>query len=159
MGFMARRITHVAAIGALLLAGCGSSQPAALPPDCTDEPASIVRSLARAPATVTLSAGTPLSRCVRLAAHRDGDLQALGVTLTRAADLLRTSARTDAAAALQLGYLVGAARRGAAQTPGLAAQLARRLEQVASLGAGAGAAAEAPRAELQRGIRLGEAAG
>ena len=82
-------------------------------------------------------------------------LPALGVTLTRAADGLREVAIADPAAALRLGYLVGAVRRGAAQTPGIAAQLARRLEQLAS----AGIVAEAPRRELQHGVRLGEASG
>ena len=152
---MSGRSAYLAVILALPLAGCGSSEPDALPLACSAEPASIVRALQRAPAAVTLSDGTPLSRCVRIAAQRDGDLQALGVTLTRAADELRPVARTDASAALRLGYLVGAARRGAAQTPGLATQLARRLEQVATLGAGT----EAPRRELRRGIGLGEAGG
>ena len=49
----------------------------------------------------------------------------------RVADDLRVAARADPRAAQRLGYLVGAARRGAAKTPGLAAQLARRIEQTA----------------------------
>ena len=152
---MAGRRAQVAAIGALLLAGCGSSEPDAVPAACLGEPASIARALERAPASVQLEDGTRLSRCVRLAAARDGDLATLGVTLTAVADELRASAATDDGDALRLGYLVGAVRRGAQQTPGVAAQLARRIEQAATLGDGDPGA----RAALARGIRLGEASG
>jgi len=149
---MAGRGAQVAGIAAVLVAGCGSSGPAPLPSACTDGP-SILAALERAPAHVRLADGTSLARCVRLAAAREGDLQELGVRLTEVADELRASAATDRDAALRLGYLVGAARRGAAQTPGVAAQLARRVEQAAAVaGPRAGAA-------LRRGIELGEADG
>ena len=121
----------MAAVGAFLVAGCASSDPAPTPAACLDERA-ITTALARAPDRVRLPDGSPLSRCVRLAAHRDGDLQALGATLTRIADGLRGAAGSDPQATGRLGYLVGAARRGAARTPGLAAQLARRLGLTAS---------------------------
>jgi hypothetical protein len=146
----------VAAIGALFVAGCGSSEREALPVACLGQPATISRALQRAPARVTLAGGTPLSRCVRVAAHRDGDLQELGVSLTRVADDLRPSAETDAGSALRLGYLVGAVRRGARQTPGVAAQLARRVEQASALGTEAPPASQAA---WQRGVGLGEASG
>ncbi|HEV7805106.1 MAG TPA: hypothetical protein VGO80_04765 [Solirubrobacteraceae bacterium] len=152
---MPGRSAHLAVILALTLAACGSSEPAAVPLACAGEPSSIVRALDAAPGAVALSDGTRLSRCVRLAAHRDGDMQSLGLALTRAVDGLRDAAAADPVAALRLGYLVGAVRRGAAQTPGLAAQLARRLEQLASFGI----VADAPLLELRRGIRLGEARG
>ena len=155
MGCMPGRSAQPVVILALAAAGCGSSEPAPVPLACTGEAATIARALERAPADVTLADGTRLSRCVRLAAHRDGDLQTLGLTFTQTADALRARAETDPVAALRLGYLVGAVRRGAAQTPGLAAQLARRLEQLASVGTGA----NAPQRELQEGIRLGEAGG
>ncbi|MEJ7797264.1 MAG: hypothetical protein WKF42_02100 [Solirubrobacteraceae bacterium] len=151
---MARPRAHVTAISALLLAGCASADPDPLPAACLDEPAAITRALARAPAPVTLADGTRLSRCVSLAGS-DADLQALGVSLTRVADGLRARAGADHAAALRLGYLVGAVRRGAAATPGIAAQLARRVEQAA------GPQIDEPRAraQLRRGVRLGEAGG
>ncbi len=145
------RCALVAGIVAVLVAGCGSSEPA-LPGACIDQPG-IVAALARAPDRVMLADGTSLSRCVRLAAARDGDLQSLGLALTAAAEYLRASAATDGDAALALGWLVGAVRRGARQTPGVAAQLARRVEQAATV-ANAGA-----RAALRRGIALGEAGG
>ncbi|MDX6718140.1 MAG: hypothetical protein QOJ63_394 [Solirubrobacteraceae bacterium] len=154
MGAMAGRRAHLAAIPALLLAGCESSGAAPLPAACLGEPAAIVRALERAPAAATLPDGTPLSRCVRLA-RGDGELQELGVSLMQVADGLRARAVADPVVALRLGYLVGAVRRGAAATPGIAAQLARRVEQAAALDdAGAGS-----RAALARGISLGEAGG
>jgi hypothetical protein len=155
MGAMPGRCAQLAVIPALLLAGCGSSE-GPTPLACIEvDPTPVVRALERAPAAVTLADGTPLSRCVRLAARSDGDLQQLGERLMRVADELRPRAAADPVAALRLGYLVGAVRRGAAQTPGVAANLARRLEQVAALDA----AAQRSRPELQRGIGLGEAGG
>ncbi|MFN2462265.1 MAG: hypothetical protein ABR591_16560, partial [Candidatus Velthaea sp.] len=82
------------------------------------------------------------SRCVSTAG--EGELQSLGLTFTRVADELRARAGRDGAAALQLGYLVGAVRRGAAATPGIAAQLARRVEQTAALDDAAGVRRTAP---------------
>jgi hypothetical protein len=152
---MPGRSAQLAVILALTLAGCGSSEPAELPLACTGEPSTIMRALEAAPGAVALSDGTRLSRCVRLAAHRDGDMQSLGLALTRTADGLRDAAAADPVAALRLGYLVGAVRRGAAQTPGLAAQFSRHLEQLASYGI----VGDAPLRELRRGMRLGEAAG
>jgi hypothetical protein len=151
---MAGRRSHVAAIGALLavVAGCGSSEREQVPAACLDRPATISQALERAPAKVTLADGTSLSRCVRLAAHRDGDLQALGVSLMRVADDLRVQTRTDTQAAVRLGYLIGAVRRGAAKTPGLAAQLARRIEQAAAFEQDDPVA----RGALLRGVMSGE---
>jgi len=156
MTAMAGRKAQVAAIGALLLAGCGSSEREQVPVACLGEPVAISRALERAPASVRLADGTSLSDCVRAAANRDGDLQTLGSSLTQVADDLSASAAMDAQTALRLGYLVGAVRRGALQTPGVAAQLARRVEQAASLDAGA---PPASLAAWQRGVGLGEAGG
>ena len=100
-----------------------------------------------------LDDGTPLSRCVHLAAARDGDLQTLGSTLMGVADDLHFQARANPQAALPLGYLIGAVRRGAAKTPGLAAQLARRMEQTAALDDATA------RGILLRGVMAGEDGG
>jgi hypothetical protein len=76
--------------------------------------------------------------------------------LTRAADHLAARARRDRAAAVALGYLVGAARRGAATTSGVHAELVRRLEQRAAFLEGS----ETPlRAALHRGLGAGQASG
>ena len=149
------RSAQPAVILALVLAGCGS-QDEMSPPACIEvDPAPVALALERVPAPVALPDGSSLSTCVRLLARSGSELQTLGGRLMRVADDLHAQAQDDPVAALRLGYLVGAVRRGAAQTPGLASNLARRIEQIAALDTG-GARSQA---QLARGIRLGEAAG
>jgi hypothetical protein len=136
----------------LAVAGC-SSQEEPVPAACTEDPQAIVTALRAAPRAVALADGTRLSRCVSNA-RSEADLQGLGVVLMRAADTLRLQAADDPAAALRLGYLAGAVRTGAGSaTSGIALQLARRVDQLAVLPDGAGAAATAA---LARGRRAGE---
>jgi hypothetical protein len=149
------RARAAVALGVLVLAGCGSQAPKPVPAACFGAPAPIVAALRRAPGPVTLTGATRLSDCVRLA-RSDSDLQGLGLSLTAVADQLRARASSDPAAALQLGYLAGAVHRGAATTPGLSAQLARRIEEEAAPDPGTTAAV---RAALARGGRLGRAGG
>jgi len=145
----------LAALGLLLLAGC-AEQRDRVPAACFAEPAAMVAALDQAPGAVALQDGTPLSRCVSTA-HSDGDLQSLGLTLIGAADALRADAGSDPAAALRLGYLAGAVHAGAARSRGsIAAQLARRVEQAATLAAQASPASVSA---LARGRRAGERAG
>jgi hypothetical protein len=156
---MPRRTAALLAAAALgtAAAGCRSGDPPRVDDACTGSPAAIERALARAPRPVALPSGTRLSECVA-DARTDADLQNAGLVLTRAADHLAARAqRGDAGAAVELGYLVGAARRGAARTNGIHAELAHRLESAARVladGDGAGAAAA-----LARGMRAGEATG
>ncbi len=141
---------------ALLLAGCSKQEPPTVPVSCFGAPAELMPALRQAPGAVVLEDGTPLSRCVSRA-RSDGDLQSLGIAFGRLADALSARARTDASAALQLGYLAGAVRAGARGAPGgLADQLARRVQQLATLGPGAGPEAVSA---LARGVRAGEASG
>lgn len=94
-----------------------------------------------------LADGASIAGCVERA-RNDGQLQDVGSALSTVADdLASRAAHGDAAAATQLGYLVGAARRGAARTNGVAAELVRRLEQ---------AGGEASPAPLASGLRAGE---
>jgi hypothetical protein len=130
-------------------AGCGSSVKS-LPPACSDGPAAIVRALAAAPAAVRLSDGTQLSDCVA-SAYDDGEVQQLGFSFTPAAE--RLAARRTPAAALQLGYLVGAVHRGAARTNGVQGELVRRIEATITF------ADPALLAAARRGVRAGEARG
>ncbi len=131
---MPRRIAALLALAALgAAAGCGSGDPPPLDAQCTVSPGVIERALARAPQPVTLSTGTRLSECVSHA-QSDAELQTAGAVLTRAADDLASRAqRGDAEAAVGLGYLVGAARRGAKRTAGIHAELAAPRRE---LGAG-----------------------
>lgn len=149
---MARRLA--AATIALALAGCGAEEER-LPAACLAEPATIVLALERAPAAVRLADGTRLSTCVRVA-RREGELQALGVSLTAAADILRMRAPTDPGAAIGLGYLAAAVRAGATSNQGLASELARRIENASALD---GRAPPAAHAALARGLRAGAASG
>jgi len=145
----------VAAILVLLLAGCATAQDDPVPAACLDEPATIVRALERAPGPVTLAGGTRLSTCVSRA-RADGDLQALGVSLTTVADTLRGRVASEPGAAVGLGYLAGAVRAGAAANEGLAAELARQIERATAL---AGDAPPATRAALARGLHAGGESG
>jgi hypothetical protein len=85
--------------------------------------------LARAPARAELD-GTPLSGCFTRGAEA-GDVQQVGAAFLSVAVELAAAARAepDGADALRLGYLIGAARRGAAGTQGIHDELMRRLQQ------------------------------
>jgi hypothetical protein len=110
------------------LAGCGDQ--AQLSVLCTEGQAPIARALRRAPGPVALADGTRLSQCV--ADARDiGELQSFGFIVTRLADRLADRAPTDGTSALRLGYLIGAARRGAQHGQGVPDELVHRLEATA----------------------------
>ena len=145
----------LALLAAASLAACGAAGDP-LDEACVSGPRAIERALARAPGPVTLPSGTRLSQCVSNA-RNDADLQTAGAVLTRAADHLSAQAATgDAEAALRLGYLVGAARRGAQRTAGIHAELQRHIERSAAVLDGKGARIAAA---LARGQRAGEATG
>lgn len=140
--------TGVVCVLALLgLAGCGERTPPSQA--CIQaQPADVLQALRHAPAHVALADGTPLSQCVRRTLD-DARLQALGATLTTAADTLAQRMRTSDAAAFQLGFLIGATDRGAAQAAGFQGDLADRI-------AGAAPPDGGPRrAQLMRGRAAG----
>ncbi len=141
-----------AALG-LLVAACSSEQPP-LPRDCLSSQQSIVAALRRAPAPVRLAGGTRLSTCVARA-DDDSEIQDVGAAYTGVAATLAQRAPRSDAAALQLGYLAGATRRGARHTNGLAAELVRRVEQAV----GIGGPPAARRAAYVRGLAAGARGG
>jgi hypothetical protein len=146
----------LALLAAASLAACGATGDPALDEACMSDPGAIEHALIRAPHPVTLPSGTRLSQCVSNA-RSDADLQTAGAVLTRAANHLSAQARTgDADAALRLGYLVGAARRGAKHTAGIHAELQRHIERSAAVLDGTGARIAAALAD---GQRAGEATG
>ena len=142
---MRRRCLLLGCVGVAWLGACGAGEESPLPASCTDRE-QVEAALAAAPEPVALEDGTRLSGCVRQA-ETSADLQNLGVTLTAVAEDLEG----DPARAAQLGYLIGAVRRGTADTSGVGAELARRLER-------SGAGSADPRA-LLRGLRAGEVSG
>jgi hypothetical protein len=149
---LARRPVAIVAGLAVVLAGCGGTPP--LPDSCAVSAGAFEHALAAAPGAVRLTDGTPISTCVARA--RDvQQLEQVGGLLTSEADHLAVRAVRDPTAALALGYLVGATRRGAAATNGVAAQLARRVDTAAAL-RGAGPASLAA---LHRGIVAGRGDG
>ncbi len=155
MATMPRRASRplgIVAGVALGLAGCGGTP--ALPVACTVSADAYDHALAAAPGPVRLTDGTPISTCVARARSTE-QLEQVGGLLSTEADRLAARAVADPAAALALGYLVGATRRGAAQTNGVAAELARRVETAAAL-RGAGAASLQA---LHRGIVAGQPGG
>jgi hypothetical protein len=144
-----RRIAAMALAAAL--AGCGSNHSEKLPAACIQGPGAVMKALAGAPGAVTID-GTPISRCF----NRDAagqDEQILGSNLLAAAQQLGDGARADpeGAAALRLGYLIGAAQRGSVRN-GLGAELTRRLQQEPAPSV---IASSAYRRGLRAGLRTG----
>lgn len=134
-------------------AACGRADPP-LPTTCTQGRAEIAAALRRAPAPVALDDGTTLSTCIERA-RRDADVQTVGGLFTQVGDELGSRADHSRLAAVQLGYLIGATRRGSRRTTGIHLELQRRLEQTVVL-------SHLPadsRAAFQRGLAAGEASG
>lgn len=146
------RLPCVAAVLVLTAAGCGGPGPTPIADGCTASAGGVVKALSEAPGRVVLEDGSPLSQCVSDGLD-DGELQTVGITFTRAAELLRVSARTDPRSALQLGYLVGVTQKGAMRTNGVMAELVRRIEVVA--GRTEESASPAAAQALERGLAAG----
>jgi hypothetical protein len=134
-----------------LLAGCGADRSESLPAACTGGPPAFTKALARAPGAVTIDGRTPISHCFNRGASGE-DVQIVGTMLLAVAQQLGDKARAgDDTAALRLGYLIGAARRGAKRN-GLGDEIVRRLEAETAVAA-------AQRAAYDRGLRAGSAEG
>ena len=107
---------------------CGDEEerPAAA---CTVSPDAVVSALRAAPGEVRVG-GVRLSSCLTEGSESD-DLQRVGTAYVEAAALLarRAARRPEGDAALRLGYLVGAVRRGGSRTDGVHSELIRRLDQ------------------------------
>ena len=111
--------------------GCGTEPRGGVPPECRRGEQAVREALSAAPAEVTLD-GTPLSAC--LADESDAaELADVGAAFVGAgSDLAAVAAeRPGSPEATQLGYLLGAARRGVRAHRGVNAELVRRLEQEA----------------------------
>jgi hypothetical protein len=111
-----------------LVAGCGRSQVDSTPVACLDGSSAYLAALGKAPGEVRLSGNTPISDC--LTENQDsGELAGVGEALVQTATKLDAEARAEPGgdASLQLGYLLGAVRRGAGDTEGIHTDLVRRL--------------------------------
>jgi hypothetical protein len=114
-------------VAAFAAAGCGK-QDDSTPVACREGADAYIAALAGAPNEVTLAGETAISDCLARN-QQGGDLAAVGTALVEAATKLNAEARAKpgADANLQLGYLLGAAQRGADRSEGIHADLIRRL--------------------------------
>ena len=122
------RFAIVAAFACLVLfVGCGSEDDST-PVACLEGPGAYERALVAAPGEVLLGGETPISECFTRN-QSTGDLTRVGEATIEAATDLNAAARAEPGgeAALQLGYLLGAAQRGAEESEGIHADLVRRL--------------------------------
>jgi hypothetical protein len=138
------------AIAAAFLSGCGGGDDPP-PAACSDGARTVLGALQRAPGTVALEDGTLISTCVRRSLGT-GEIQTLGFTYVAVANSELKLMRRSDAAAMQLGFLVGAVRRGANKTNGVQLELLRRLDQVAGVGGPSGPR----RGAYRRGMAAGE---
>jgi hypothetical protein len=114
-----------------VLAGCG--QPSdSTPVACLEGEGAYVKALNGAPGEVKLGGETLISECLA-ENQKAGDLATVGTALVGVATKLNAEARTEPGgkANLRLGYLLGAAERGASQTDGIHVELIRRLTTAA----------------------------
>jgi len=117
-----RRPTLAAILVAILAAGCGSANDST-PAACLDGPSFYVHGGRD---------GVPISDCLP-PNQQAGDLAAVGLAMLTATTRLnaRARAKPGGAANLRLGYLLGAAERGAEGSEGIHDELIRRLTAAA----------------------------
>jgi hypothetical protein len=127
-----RRVLALCALSlAAVAAGCG--QPSdTTPVACLEGEGAYLKALDAAPGEVKLRGETLISECLA-ENQKAGDLATVGTALVAAATKLNAQARAEPGgeANLQLGYLLGAAERGASQTDGIHVELIRRLTAAA----------------------------
>jgi hypothetical protein len=140
------------AVAVTLVAGCGTKKNDLAPAACLTSNQGYLRALERAPAEVRLAGTTPISDC--LVPEQDaGQLANVGQEMIIAATKLNGEARQGSnAAALQLGYLIGAVSKGA---DAIHTDLVRRLNSSAQFSETGGALP----ASFQRAFGRGYAAG
>jgi hypothetical protein len=139
------------------IAGCGSADQDKTPVACLSGPRAFTDALREAPGAVQLAGGTLISACI-VPNQSAGDLANVGGTLVKVSTELNSEARAKPGgpANVELGYLIGAVNRGAADTTGIHAELVRRLAVAANFSPG-GAALPSPfRREYEKGYAAGK---
>jgi hypothetical protein len=124
---MHRTLPIAAMVFALVAVGCGEASDTT-PVACREGTGAYLEALDRAPGSVELRSETPISDCLA-ENQKAGDLATVGTTMVALATKLNADARDEPGgdANLQLGYLLGAAERGAERTNGIHTELVRRL--------------------------------
>ncbi|MGN6201969.1 MAG: hypothetical protein ACTHNY_06140 [Solirubrobacterales bacterium] len=123
------RFVAAALLVALVLAGIGcGSQDDSTPVACLEGAGAYEAALREAPDEVLLGGETLISECLA-ENQKAGDLARVGEAMLETATSLSAQARQEdgGGAAVQLGYLIGAAERGAETSQGIHADLVRRL--------------------------------
>lgn len=138
MRFVARHVLACLSVAVIALAalGCGS-QGDSTPVACLEGAGAYEKALQDAPGEVLLSGETPISDC--LASNQSGgDLARVGEAMVETATTLNAEAREEDGGqpAVELGYLLGAAQRGAEDSEGIHADLVRRLTVAARFAPG-----------------------
>lgn len=124
MRFAATLLAAACLTGAVL--GCGE-QDDSTPVACLEGAAAYEKALAAAPGEVRLGGETAISECLT-PNQSAGDLARVGEAMIAAATGLNAEARAQGGeAAVQLGYLLGAAERGSEESEGIHSDLVRRL--------------------------------
>jgi len=152
--------TAALACAALLLAGCGGGRDDSTPVACLEGTQAYLSALEAAPGEVLVGGETPVSDCLARN-QRGGDLATVGAAMVETATRLNAEAREDpgGAANLRLGYLVGAAERGAEETSGIHADLLRRLTVAARFAPGKTPLSRAFLDTYEEGFEAGQAEG
>ncbi len=135
--------------------GCGGRGDGT-PVACLEGQDVYLGALEQAPGEVALANETPISECLA-ENQQGGDLATVGEAMIATATALNAEARKvpGGQAALELGYLVGAAQRGADRSGGIHSDLLRRLTVAARYAPGNQPLSPA----FLRGYREGFAAG
>jgi hypothetical protein len=144
---------------ALAGAGCGSQRDST-PVACLGGPSTYLNALRAAPEAVRVGGDTPISEC--LAENQQaGDLASVGGAMVEAATTLNAEARAEPGgdANLRLGYLLGAAQKGADKTEGIHTDLVRRLTVAARFAPGRQPLSQEFLATYAKGFDAGHARG
>jgi hypothetical protein len=138
------------ALGALVVVGCGTNDDST-PVACLEGQAFFLQAG---------SDSVRISECL-VKNQSGGDLANVGEAMLRATTRLNAEAHAEpgGAANVQLGYLLGAAQRGAEDTEGIHAELIRRLSAAARYSAENRPLPPAFRRAYRRGFDAGRADG
>jgi hypothetical protein len=145
----------------VIATGCGSGGGGSPTPSaCLGSVSSYLGALKEAPGPVRLGGDTAISDCFS-DAQASGEFADVGQTIIKAATQLNASARQDGGgdAAVELGYLDGAVRRGAQNTAGASVDLVRRVESAARFTPGGGSPGAAFERAYGKGYAAGESSG
>jgi hypothetical protein len=149
----------VAALAATA-AGCGSDGEEGTPSACLDPAAGYMSALASAPSEVRLGGETPISACL-VEGQPAGEISQIGASLIKVATSLNAEGRRDptGSAPIELGYLIGAVEKGAADTSGIHQDLVLRLESAARFSPGGSPLPSAFQQGFGRGFSAGQETG